>query len=729
MKSLLRVLILQLIIFGCSSLQAQWVYTGGPGGGNVSCFAFTHDSSGRTTVFAGTDRGVYRSTDNGANWQSANSGMSAYTWVTGLVAVPDGAGGGCLFAVIDREGVFRSTDGGASWTLVNNGLPITDIENSLSDYYFIVTELVSVQDKSGGTTLLATNDWGMGVYRSTDMGNSWSKVPVSPYLGAGISSFAACSDAGGDITILAGTGYGIYRSTDGGLTWQAPSSGSSPQYLTSYATTGTNVLVGSRFGVFLSTDCGLSWIKRSDGLPVIDSSEGVVFVNAVGAVRNESGGTSLFASAGFGSQLFVSTDFGRNWSPSPGLPEDGCVEAISACDSCLFVSMYQKGVFLSTDVGKTWITVNSGLPNTYVTSLAAVPVNSDSTLFFVGTRDAGILCSSDDGASWHPVNNDGLDTLITCLAAGPSKDGGGDLYAGTYTRGMFHSSDNGESWRVVNTNWVGGTVGINAIVVAGGGTDSSQVYAATNDGIYLSTDAGSNWGIVNQGLPDPPVGFWGYSLTSLAALPVNSGTVFVSVGHDYGVYRTTNRGASWSEVNNGLADKEVRALAAFSLDGQGAYVFAATPSGLFVSNDYGASWGLADSSWSTTPISSIVNCGTNIYILAGEGGIWRRPISQLIATAVRQEASGHPEAFRLYQNFPNPFNPSTTISYELSANRFVSLKVYDVLGREVKTLVNEVKKIGRYEVQFDASGLASGVYFYRIRAGNFAKTMKLMLMK
>jgi hypothetical protein len=68
--------------------------------------------------------------------------------------------------------------------------------------------------------------------------------------------------------------------------------------------------------------------------------------------------------------------------------------------------------------------------------------------------------------------------------------------------------------------------------------------------------------------------------------------------------------------------------------------------------------------------------------------------------------------------YPNPFNPTTAISYELSANCFVSLKVYDVLGREVRTLVNEVKRIGRYEVNFDAGGLASGAYFYSIKAGD-----------
>ncbi len=87
------------------------------------------------------------------------------------------------------------------------------------------------------------------------------------------------------------------------------------------------------------------------------------------------------------------------------------------------------------------------------------------------------------------------------------------------------------------------------------------------------------------------------------------------------------------------------------------------------------------------------------------------------------------EEFRLEQNYPNPFNPSTAISYKLSAVSFVTLKVYDILGREVAVLVNERKGPGRYEVRFDASGLGSGVYVYRLVAGDLVRSRKLILLK
>jgi hypothetical protein len=85
--------------------------------------------------------------------------------------------------------------------------------------------------------------------------------------------------------------------------------------------------------------------------------------------------------------------------------------------------------------------------------------------------------------------------------------------------------------------------------------------------------------------------------------------------------------------------------------------------------------------------------------------------------------------FSLSQNYPNPFNPSTTISYQLSAEGFVSLKVYDVLGKEVTTLVNEIKQSGVHEVNFDASEYTSGIYLYRMTVNNFTQTYKMIVLK
>ncbi|MBK9096606.1 MAG: T9SS type A sorting domain-containing protein [bacterium] len=88
-----------------------------------------------------------------------------------------------------------------------------------------------------------------------------------------------------------------------------------------------------------------------------------------------------------------------------------------------------------------------------------------------------------------------------------------------------------------------------------------------------------------------------------------------------------------------------------------------------------------------------------------------------------------PDTYVLYQSYPNPFNPTTTIKYSLPNSDVVSLKVFDILGREVAVLVNEYKPSGTYAAEFNASEFASGVYFYRLQSGNFVQTKKMVLIK
>ncbi|MDH3267505.1 MAG: T9SS type A sorting domain-containing protein [Ignavibacteria bacterium] len=94
-----------------------------------------------------------------------------------------------------------------------------------------------------------------------------------------------------------------------------------------------------------------------------------------------------------------------------------------------------------------------------------------------------------------------------------------------------------------------------------------------------------------------------------------------------------------------------------------------------------------------------------------------------------EDDSEIPEEFSLSQNYPNPFNPSTTISFAIPKQEFVSLKVFDVLGRRVEVLMNEIKAAGYYEINFNSGKLPSGTYIYEIRAGNFVQTKKMVLLK
>jgi hypothetical protein len=116
------------------------------------------------------------------------------------------------------------------------------------------------------------------------------------------------------------------------------------------------------------------------------------------------------------------------------------------------------------------------------------------------------------------------------------------------------------------------------------------------------------------------------------------------------------------------------------------------------------------------------------YLFAGT---WIRSILKF-GQKITNVANGGkliPSEFSLQQNYPNPFNPTTTINYSIPKSGFVKIKVYDLLGRIVTTLVNENKLVGNYSVQLNASKLTSGVYFYRMESGSFSQTKKLLLLK
>lgn len=132
--------------------------------------------------------------------------------------------------------------------------------------------------------------------------------------------------------------------------------------------------------------------------------------------------------------------------------------------------------------------------------------------------------------------------------------------------------------------------------------------------------------------------------------------------------------------------------------------------------------------------SEIVSeAGQNLVGVSGKGNTWITggffTSHPNIFTGVNNTEESVPGKYQLYQNYPNPFNPSTIISWQLPSKSHVLLKVYNVLGKEISTLVNEVRPAGKYKIIFDAGTLASGVYFYRLIADSFSETKKMLLIR
>ena len=173
----------------------------------------------------------------------------------------------------------------------------------------------------------------------------------------------------------------------------------------------------------------------------------------------------------------------------------------------------------------------------------------------------------------------------------------------------------------------------------------------------------------------------------------------------------------------------------------GENLFAATEGGgVFRSSNNGASWSEINSGLPSNTNARVLVLSNNILYLGTEAGVvWKLSLSELGITYVKQVSDEVPAEFELSQNYPNPFNPETIISFKLSAVSNVNLKVYDMLGKEVATLVNEVQQPGMYNVKFTIrqltdnrdknSSLSTGIYFYKLQAGDFVQTKKMMFIK
>jgi len=107
---------------------------------------------------------------------------------------------------------------------------------------------------------------------------------------------------------------------------------------------------------------------------------------------------------------------------------------------------------------------------------------------------------------------------------------------------------------------------------------------------------------------------------------------------------------------------------------------------------------------------------------------WDSVMVDISVTDIGENAS-KPVLYKLYDNYPNPFNPSTTLRYSLPEASLTSIKIYDAVGKEVAVVVNEMKTAGTYQIEFNAVGLSSGIYYYSIQAGTFSETKKMILMK
>lgn len=396
-----------------------------------------------------------------------------------------------------------------------------------------------------------------------------------------------------------------------------------------------------------------------------------------GADYVASHGGELYAASNGG--IFKTSNDGVDWTDlTDGFGVDGgnSNRFLAFSGSNIFVGCTVLGAFMSPDGGGTWEMDTTGFEGSYQVDMMHLDGNQLYASMFWPTY--GLYSKPAEPGAWSRVESGDIGTDFNTEVTGMCRVGG-SVFAATRTSGVYESADDGTSWSVkanVGYPTVDG-YSSNRLV-----TDGSAIYLASTNGVHESTDEGDNWTRVDEGFAN-----WGQFGTPIMCLRAEEGALFASMAQDDSAYVSEDSGANWRDISDGLNHW----IQSFTLH---------------AGDLYAAQWDID---------SALVKYDTPLDV-------------------ADRESQPRYRAFQLETNQPNPFNPVTTIRYTLPASALpaaekVRLDVYDLAGRQVATLVDEIQPAGEHAVVFQAEGLPSGVYVYSLMVGEYREERKMLLVK
>ncbi len=424
----------------------------------------------------------------------------------------------------------------------------------------------------------------------------------------------------------------------------------------------------------------------------------------------------------------------------------GKIQFVSATEG--WIAAGEAKLLHTTDGGGSWAVVDPVPSDTVFTfsdpaaSMSWAGVAQGWIIGTLGTsmsdaRGAVVYRTTDGGGTWGKttLSSDSGDIGIQIQFVDGST-GYATIFnqKGSIGTRLMKSIDGGGSWNPVASS---GVFGLSCFVDANTAWATSRY---SSDSIHYewvishTTDGGANWS--NQ---YTDVDNTNKTLNAIQFTDLNHGWV---AGDSCKFLRTTDGGAHWTAITNTGMPHDAKSKCIFFLDANNGWIGTSyavpgpeiTPRRILLhTTDGGASWTtqqpsfLFDSAHThTSAIFSIYFHDVDNGWIIGDYGV----IGHLsTGTGAGAASGGVPAAFALDQNYPNPFNPTTTIGYSLPSGAPVSLVIYDALGRCVRTLVRERQDAGRHAAVLDASGLSSGVYFYHLRAGSYAQTKMLVIVR
>jgi photosystem II stability/assembly factor-like uncharacterized protein len=629
-------------------------------------------------IIVGANGTIVRNTEQNREWTLIDTPVEEhlnrieYCFEDGIVT---------FYAVGNSGAVLRSSDLGMSWEVIP--IPLTD---NLYDVHISGTNLNSVffNDENTG---VAVGDYGI-ILRTTDGGNEWVQQHSDRFEDLH-SAYFTDSQSG-----IAVGDYGtILRTTDGGENWDEIFWGAIfHNHDVYFSDHNTGWTVGSQGVILKTTDGGLLWSGQDSNteLPL----------HSIHFVDNNTGSV-----AGAGGIILLTTDGGENWVQQES-GTSNTLRGIFFTDTQNGIAVGDFGTILgTTDGGVTWSPRQSGgLDHLYSVSFA-----DSANGKIVGARGI-ILTTGDAGSTWSPQGS-GTTTRLRDVHLTHGNAGATVGDAGMIVR----MSPEFSGWSASRP------MGCNRIIVAG-----------DNLGLYTTVNFGTDWLDVSSA-PIDPINFVATG-NSYNRIYFHDDTLGFTVGSLGMISKTTDGGRTWYSA--GFADGlgEINDLYFISPDSGvigGAHGYAR-----FTTNG-GETW-FEDSAVTgyldgrnvkrIVPLSSrhafVVIENLEIFIADNAAYL----DSVFVVTSVNKDKLTV-DGYVLHQNYPNPFNPATSIEFRIPAPGRVTLKVYDTVGREVATLIDDEKNAGVYTVGFDASYLSSGAYFYTLTAGEFAETKRLLFIK